>query len=55
MAKKMKNLPDGIEEDRSNNVYYDTEEKKFYFIIWRDKNKYENPERIYLDIQVTTA
>lgn len=48
MAKKMKNLPDGMIPDRDNLVYYDTELGQFYIIKWEDTGNGDRPIRHYI-------
>ena len=44
----MKNLPEGMVEDRDNVVYYDPELKRFYIIKWSDNGNSDYPERFYI-------
>ena len=44
----MKNLPEGMIEDRDNIVYYDTELKRFYIIKWVDNGNSDFPKRYYI-------
>ena len=44
----MKNLPEGMIPDRDNQVYYDTENHRFYMIRWVDTGNNDIPERIYI-------
>ncbi|MDA3854961.1 MAG: hypothetical protein PF569_01785 [Candidatus Woesearchaeota archaeon] len=44
----MKNLPKDMIPDQDNQVYYDTELKKFYIISW-EKGYYDIPTRIYIN------
>lgn len=44
----MKNLPKGMIPDRDNVVYYDTESKRFYIILWEDGGNRDIPTRYYI-------
>lgn len=48
MAKKMKNLPEGMVPDKDNIVYYDTEKMQFYIIKWEDSGSNDYPVRHYI-------
>lgn len=50
----MKNLPEGMIEDRDNAVYYDTEKCRFYIIKWEDGGNSDYPIRQYIDAQSFT-
>ena len=45
----MKGLPEGMIPDYDNQVYYDTEKKKFYMIKWEDGGNCDIAVRIYID------
>jgi len=44
----MKNLPEGMIPDRDNQVYYDTELRRFYIIEWLDGGNNDIPIRHYI-------
>jgi hypothetical protein len=48
----MKNLPEGMNPDRDNVVYYDTEKGQFYIIKWEDNGNGDTPIRYYIPLQI---
>jgi len=45
----MRNLPKGMLPDHNNQVYYDTESKKFYMLTWEDRGTHDYPTRYYIN------
>lgn len=44
----MEGLPKGMIADRDNQVYYDTETRRFYIITWEDTGNRDVPTRHYI-------
>lgn len=44
----MKGLPEGMIADINNQVYYDTEQRRFYMIKWEDGGNNDIAHRIYI-------